>query len=257
MAKSIWQIIVFCLFCLFVFFWAITRSSHLTEIRRCLYAKFPENVEIYSLGLNWFVHIPFGSMIKFQLLTLLLLVVVVVFYIFACSSHQRWQMVFQWTLIDSKSPQVSRTLLNILANLNNTVVWMVSTHPLISISSSSWTSPLGTVPKAPVKIGIIVILMFHIFFNSLAWSRYLYLILISFSFTQWSAGTAKFIIWVVLFCELGLVVWLRLDDPFGSQNPKEYRIYTLMFLNDRWGTCGAKHSRFTCSRNKCSWASEN
>ena len=30
-----------------------------------------------------------------------------------------------------KSPQVSRTLLSILADLNNEVVWLVSTHPLI------------------------------------------------------------------------------------------------------------------------------
>ena len=38
-------------------------------------------------------------------------------------------MVFHWSLSDSKSPQVSRTLFNILAVLNNAVVWMVSTRP--------------------------------------------------------------------------------------------------------------------------------
>ena len=36
-------------------------------------------------------------------------------------------MVFQWS--DSKSPQVSKTLLSTLADLNNAVVWMVSTRP--------------------------------------------------------------------------------------------------------------------------------
>ena len=36
-------------------------------------------------------------------------------------------MVFHWRLSDSKSPQVSRTLLSILSVLNNAVVWMVST----------------------------------------------------------------------------------------------------------------------------------
>ena len=41
---------------------------------------------------------------------------------------------FYWNLINSKSPQVYRTLLSILANLNNTVVWMVAI--LISKSSS-------------------------------------------------------------------------------------------------------------------------
>ena len=44
--------------------------------------------------------------------------------------HLRELMVFHWSLSDSKSPQFSRTLLSILADLNNAVVWMVSTCPL-------------------------------------------------------------------------------------------------------------------------------
>ena len=35
-------------------------------------------------------------------------------------------MVYHWSLSDSKSHQVSWTLLSILTNLNNVVVWMVS-----------------------------------------------------------------------------------------------------------------------------------
>ena len=73
-------------------------------------------------------------------------------------------MVFHWSLSDSKSPQVSRTLLSILAFLNNVVVWMVSTRPPTSKSSSPFNNPLVTVPKAPITIGIIVTFMFHIFF---------------------------------------------------------------------------------------------
>ena len=46
-------------------------------------------------------------------------------------SHQRQLVVFHWSLRDSKSPQVSMTLLSILTNLNNAVVWMVSIFPLI------------------------------------------------------------------------------------------------------------------------------
>ena len=38
-------------------------------------------------------------------------------------------MIFHWSLSDSKSPQVSRTLLSILAVLNNAVVRLVSTRP--------------------------------------------------------------------------------------------------------------------------------
>ena len=75
-------------------------------------------------------------------------------------------MTFHWSLCDSKSPQVSWTLLSILAVLNNEVVWMVSTRPLISKFSIPFNNPLVTVPKAPITIGIIVTFIFHIFFSS-------------------------------------------------------------------------------------------
>ena len=67
-------------------------------------------------------------------------------------------MVFHWSLSDSKSPQVSRTLLSILAVLNNAVVWIVSTRSPTSKSSSPFNNPLFTVPKAPITIIIIVII---------------------------------------------------------------------------------------------------
>ena len=73
-------------------------------------------------------------------------------------------MVFYWSLSYSKSPQVSKTLLNILAVLNNAVVWMVSTRPPTSKSSSPFNNPLVTVPKVPITIGIIIISLFHSFF---------------------------------------------------------------------------------------------
>ena len=100
-------------------------------------------------------------------------------------------MVFHWSLSDSKSPQVTRTLLNILAVLNNTVVWMVSTRKPTSKSSSPFNNPLVIVPKAPITIGIIVTFMFHSVFNSLARSRYLFFFSHSFRFILWSAGTAS------------------------------------------------------------------
>ena len=107
-------------------------------------------------------------------------------------------MVFYWSLSDSKSPQVARTLLSILDDHNNAVVWMVSTCPLISKSSSPCTNPLVIVLRAAIIIGIIVTFMFHSFFNSLAMSRYLSFSL-SFNFTLWSARTAKSTILQVLF----------------------------------------------------------
>ena len=51
-------------------------------------------------------------------------------------SHHFYLMIFHWSLSESKSLQVSRTLLSILAVLSNVVVWMVYTRPLISNSSS-------------------------------------------------------------------------------------------------------------------------
>ena len=73
-----------------------------------------------------------------------------------------------WSLSDSKSPQVSRTLLSILSVLNNIVVWRVSARPPTSKSSRPFRNPLVTVQNAPITIGIIVTFMFHSFFNSLA-----------------------------------------------------------------------------------------
>ena len=81
-------------------------------------------------------------------------------------------MVFHRSLSDSKSPQVFRTPLSNLAVLNHAAIWMLSTSPPTSNSSSPFNNPLVTVPKALITIGIIVT-MPHSFFHSLASSRYL------------------------------------------------------------------------------------
>ena len=128
-------------------------------------------------------------------------------------------MVFHRSLSERKSPQVSRTLLSILAVLNNAIVWMVSTRPPTSKSSSPLSNPLVTVPKAPITISIIVTFKFHSFFNSLAKSRYFSFFSHSFSFILWSAGTAKstsfqivfflfIIIWSGLLAEIWWSVWM-------------------------------------------------
>ena len=72
-------------------------------------------------------------------------------------------MIFHWSLSDSKSPQVSGTLLSILVVPNSAEVWMVSTRPPISKAYSLFNNPLVTVPKASIMIGIIVTFMFHSF----------------------------------------------------------------------------------------------
>ena len=109
-------------------------------------------------------------------------------------------MAFHWRLSDSKSPQVSRTLLSILAVFNNAVVWMVSARSPTSKSSRSFNNPLVTVPKAPITIGIIATFMFYSFFNSLAMSRYLSLFSHFFSFILWSAGLSLSLFDMVSVC---------------------------------------------------------
>ena len=67
------------------------------------------------------------------------------------------------------------------------------------------------------------------FFSFLARSRYLSLLSLSFSFNLWSVGTAKstirnvpvFFFFFFLLC-LRTVVWPVLNDPFVSQNLKEF-----------------------------------
>ena len=108
-------------------------------------------------------------------------------------------MVFHWSLNNSKSPQVSRTLLSMLADLNNAVVWMVFTRPVIFKSTSHLINPLVTVPRAPITTGIIVTFIFHSLFSSLARSIYLSFLSLSFNFTLWLAGIAKSTILQVLF----------------------------------------------------------
>ena len=152
-------------------------------------------------------------------------------------------MFFHWSLSDGKSPQVSWTLLSILAVLNNADVWMVSTHPPTSKSTSPFSNHLVTVPNAPITIGIIVTYIFNSFFNSLARSRYLSFFSHSFSFILWSAGTAKSTILQVLFFSffffffcwllLGLVFWQRLGDPCVWQSP--IGVYVCYFLGQVLG----------------------
>ena len=89
-------------------------------------------------------------------------------------SHQRYLMIVLWSLSDSNCSHVSRTLLSTLADLNSVVVWMISTPPLISTSSSPFSNPSVTVPRAPIIIDINVTYMFHGFFqfSSKCWGTY-------------------------------------------------------------------------------------
>ena len=72
----------------------------------------------------------------------------------------------------------------------NAEVWMVSSH-LISKSFSRCTNTLVTVPSTLITVGISITHRFLSFFSSLARSWMLSFFSLSFSFTPWSARTAK------------------------------------------------------------------
>ena len=130
-------------------------------------------------------------------------------------------MISYWSLCDSKSPQVSRILLSILADLCYVVVWMVSICPLTSESSRPHANPLVTVPRTPFTFGIIVLFMFHSFFSSLATSCYLSFFSISFILIAKSINWQDLIFFFIITCSSRL-------DKF------------------RWSVCISKFERSLC-----------
>ena len=123
-----------------------------------------------------------------------------------------------------------------MADLNNAVILMVITHPLIYKPSSPCTNTFVTIPSVPITMDITI--PFHVpfffFFSSLERSRYLSLCFSPF-LTKWPSATAKSTIQQFLslslslsffggvgrWLSISLVVWLRLDDLFVHQNQKE------------------------------------
>ena len=100
------------------------------------------------------------------MITVLSFLHIILFYYYSFNSFYTSdsRCFFYKSLSNSKSPQVSRTLRSILADLNNAVVWMVSTRPMISKSSSLCIRHLVTVPRTPITIDVTVIFMFHLLF---------------------------------------------------------------------------------------------
>ena len=101
-------------------------------------------------------------------------------------------MVFHGSLSDRKSNQVSRTLLSILADLSNAILWLVSACIPVSSSSSLLYKPSRTVPSAPIIIGITVTFIFHNFL--VLWQG-----LFSLTFILWSTREATSTIRQILF----------------------------------------------------------
>ena len=139
-------------------------------------------------GINYYVYI------YIYIYIINIIIILRVFNISVC----RW--FFHCGLSDSKSLQVSRTLLSILADLENCLVFVWSPlNPFISNSSILFINSLLTVPSSPIAINICITFMFYSFLSSQARSRYSSFFSFSFSFAMWSARTAKPTIQQVLF----------------------------------------------------------
>ena len=89
---------------------------------------------------------------------------------------------FYWSLSDSKSSQIFRTLRSILAAVNNAIIWMASVHLPISNSSSPLRKPLGTFLSTPITIVITVTFIFQSFFFVSGKVQFLPLLLFILSF---------------------------------------------------------------------------
>ena len=147
-------------------------------------------------------------------------------------------MVFHWSGSDCKFLRVSRTLLSILADIDNVVVWMISTCSLISNHSNPFDNPSVTALNAPITIGINVTFMFHIFFNSLARSRYLSFFSHSFCFIQfyfvvsWDSKVHNFAssLFFVRFGRLAEIRW-------SVCMSKSHRSFWVLFCRTDAGLC--------------------
>ena len=85
------------------------------------------------LGLGKFSHILAGLNIAVTWMVSIIIIIIVI-SLLGSFSHQFYVVVSYWSLNESKSPQVSRTHLRVLIDLNNAVVCMVI---IFLISNSS------------------------------------------------------------------------------------------------------------------------
>ena len=104
-------------------------------------------------------------------------------FLYYSFSYQHLPMVFHRSLKDSKSPQVSRTLLSIMANRNNDVFgWFLL---VILFPSPLLLVPILLLSRVVITIGITVTFMFHSFFQ---FSNKVLLLILLYAFFQFYSG---------------------------------------------------------------------
>ena len=119
----------------------------------------------------------------------------------ACNNYRR---IFRWCLSDSKSAQITRTLLSILADFINAVVWMVSVLVLISNFSSLFFLPwdVRTPPNYKWYYHHCHVPLYFLKFSSRS------ILSLCFIFTLWSTGTIKSTIIIIIIIIIVVVVVL-------------------------------------------------
>ena len=96
----------------------------------------------YTTGTSfWLVFIPFFT-IQYSIVFMYFMIVMSYFLLFWEFFITAFANGFYWSLSASKFSQVFRTLLSILTDLDNAVVWIIFTCPLVSMSFSPFTKIL-------------------------------------------------------------------------------------------------------------------
>ena len=143
--------------------------------------------------------------------------------------HQRKLKVLHRNLSESKCPQVSRTLLSILTDLNSVLVRMVSAGRLISDSYRLFTMFWGIVPRAQVsynpspgvykdlgcgKVVIWCILLIYVFTVTIVWFFPVMLMILSYRDT-WGKVVIIFIVCSIHI--LGYYFFNDIDSTLGKR----------------------------------------
>ena len=148
-------------------------------------------------------------------------------------------MVFPWTASLLKSPG---TFLSILADISNAVVCIVSTRPHISKSCFPSTNPLGTVPRAPITVGINVTFMSHSFFQLLSKVQVLIHLFSYFQFYSVVSRDSKINNSASSFSLFFFFFFLLLDIIRSGR-----------LVEIRWSVCMSRFERNLCILPDSSW----
>ena len=180
---------------------------------------------------NWYsCHPHVSQFYQWNMRVTVIPIIIIIIILLERFSYQRYMILFQRSLSDSKSPQDSRTLLSILADLKTAVVWMVSIRPQISNSSCRLSEPFQTCElqlESPSSLRFTSLFVLWLGLSTYYFFPFLWSSLCG-PLEQQNSLRGKF------FCQLslGLVFWWGFGDLFVTQNA---RIFFVSFLRTDYG----------------------